>query len=525
MKYSMIYSAMMLSALVLTACSDNNFGPDPEKDWQGTTTSFAAVDEDAFQTYYKPQVGTVGDPMPFYDPKAGDFKVMYLQEYTTNRPYRFHPYWALSTKDGSSYENLGEWLSIGDFDEQQDAILGTGCCQYNQADGLYYIYYTAESGFSKYRQVVMRATSADQKTWTRDTEWTLRGVDYGFSGYDFRDPQIFTVDGEYHMLVSTKPLSGGDPCFAEFKSADMKNWEKVGQVKMIWDRMLECPDVFEMGGKWYIVYSETPSWSRKVKYNMADSWEALKQKMNNGPQFVDFQEGNLDTRAFYAGKTASNGTDRYIWGWCPVDTHVASDQEEPSWSGSLVCHKVAQREDGTLYLTAVPSMAAKYSKAAVATVMAEGTVNNANGDVCEQYTLYSRLGYHNHISLKVETENADDRFGLTFGRGTDSESWTRLWFNNPHWDGDKKHQRRVEYYTGNGISYNFMSGGVGNFYPVPADNTWNIDIYTDNSILVMYVNGEGCYTARISNLQKNCWAVTTEAGKSVKVSNVKVMQY
>ena len=32
----------------------------------------------------------------------------------------------------------------------------------------------------------------------------------------------------------------------------------------------------------------------------------------------DNKEGFLDSRAFYAGKTASDGTNRYIWGWCPT---------------------------------------------------------------------------------------------------------------------------------------------------------------------------------------------------------------
>lgn len=78
----------------------------------------------------------------------------------------------------------------------------------------------------------------------------------------------------------------------------------------------------------------------------------------------------LDSRAFYAGKTASNGTDRYIWGWCPFrsgttifDRNVNVGAEgEPNWSGALVCHKIIQHADGTLTLGEVPAMAAKYDK-------------------------------------------------------------------------------------------------------------------------------------------------------------------
>lgn len=525
MKKTMIFSAIMMSALTLTACGDENFGPDPEKDWQGTTELFQSAEENAYQTYYKPELGTVGDPMPFFDKKAGDFKVMYLQEYPDNLPLRFHPYWAVATPDGASYQSLGEWLSIGSFDSQQDAILGTGCCYYNDADGLYYIYYTGESGKTVDRQVVMRATSSDLKTWNRDNSWSLKGKTFGYSGHDFRDPQIFMVGSEYHMIVSTQPVTGGDPCFAEFKSSDMKNWEHVGKIKMIWDRMLECPDVFEMGGKWYMVYSEAVGavWSRKVKYMMGNSWDDLKAQFNDGPKWPDVREGRLDSRAFYAGKTASNGTDRFIWGWCPErpngdNANVGNGSEgqgnEPMWAGALVCHKVAQNPDGTLYLTAVPAMAAKYNKEAEVKVMAKG----------DNYTLYNRLGNHNHISFTVKVANKDDKFGVSFGRGTDAKNFVTLKFNNPHWDEWNKHLRRVEYYVGNGEEDKFIDGADGDFYPFAEDNTYNIDIYTDNSVVVMYVNGTGCMTSRIYGIQKNCWSINSYAA-GVEVSNVKVSQY
>ena len=237
--------------------------------------------------------------------------MLYLQEFDNNMSHRFHPIWGVSTKDGASYQSLGEVLPYGSNDYVQDAALGTGCAYYDEANGLYYIYYTGHNGNCQYREVVMRATSTDFKTWTKDELWALNGPDYGYSANDFRDPQIFMADdGLYRMVISTYPKNGGDPQFAEFKSSDLKNWEHVGPFKMIWDRMLECPDIFKMGNYWYLVYSQSfrASWSRKVKYMFADSWDALKDCFNNGPKWPAdgplWREGNLDTRAFYAGKTS-----------------------------------------------------------------------------------------------------------------------------------------------------------------------------------------------------------------------------
>lgn len=532
---SIINKIILLSALALTACSDDNFVGDPVKE---RFDFLDAKEEAGFSTYYTPTIGRVGDPMPFFDKKSNTFKVMYLQEYDNNRPYRFHPIWAVETADGANYKDLGEWIPTGGTDKEQDAAPGTGCCYYNEADGLYYVYYTGHNGQLANVEAVLRATSPDLKTWTKDNLWALYGKDFEYSAVDFRDPQIFEEGGKYHMIIATKPIWGGDPCFAEFVSTDLKNWEKGERIKMIWDRFLECPDIFEMGGKWYCVYSESfkAVWSRKVKYMMGDSWEDLKRKFNDGPQWPEFaREGVLDTRAFYAGKTASNGTDRYIWGWCPYreneDNAAVGAGDEPKWSGALVCHQVKQNPDGTLYLAPVPAMAEKYNKTAEVKVVK--TEDN--------YTMYDRLGYHNHISFTVKTAGTYDKFGVSFARVNGNPWGVSLKFNNPHWDAgwneDKKDLARIEYCIEEPHVYQnekgewvtdvasvFIDGAEGNFYPRPADNTWNIDIYTDNSVVVVYVNGTSCFTSRIYGLTKNCWSINTYEG-SISVENLSIKQY
>ena len=513
-----------------TSCSDDEFSGDPAKDWAGTTTFFASTDAQGFGTYYMPSVGRVGDPMPFYDRQAGDFKVLYLQEFPNNMNHRFHPIWGVSTKDGANYESLGEVLPYGTNDFQQDAALGTGCAY--EKDGTYYIYYTGHNGNCKNREVVMRATSPDFKTWTKDELWTLNGPDFGYSGNDFRDPQVFVADDNlYHMVIATYPNGGGDPCFAEFKSTDLKNWEHVGRFKMIWDRMLECPDIFKMGDWWYLVYSESfkASWSRKVKYMMAKSYAELKACFNDGPKWpADGHEGVLDSRAFYAGKTASNGTDRYIWGWSPyragLDIHEknldmgAGDGNEPKWSGALVCHKIIQHNDGTLTLGAVPAMAAKYNRQQTLSVMTSNGYTNGTLSGDDAYVLYNRLGACNHISMTVTTSNNWDKFGISFVRGTDSKKYYTI-VVNPEDENHRKLNFEQEGEEGEG----FTETADGYWFERPADNVYNIDIYTDNSVLTLYINDICAYTQRIYGINKNCWSINNYGG-SVTVSDVKVSQ-
>ena len=117
----------------MTACSDETDPILTQKNWDGTATYFQSSDEHGFSMYYKPQVGFVGDPMPFYDPVAKDFKVMYLQDYRPNPEATYHPIFGVATKDGATYESLGELISCGGRDEQ-DAAIGTGGTIYNPAD-------------------------------------------------------------------------------------------------------------------------------------------------------------------------------------------------------------------------------------------------------------------------------------------------------------------------------------------------------------------------------------------------------
>ena len=524
MKTTMISAiTLMLSALALTACSDENYGDKP-KDWAATTTFFNSTDDAGFNTYYNPAIGRCGDPMPFYDQRAQEFKVLYLQEYDNNGAC-YHPFWGITTKDGATYQSLGEVLPTGTSTQQQDGVLGTGCCVYNEKDGLYYIYYTGYNILLPNREVVMRATSPDFKTWKKDNLWSLKGVDYGYSANDFRDPQIFKAeDGLWHMVISSNLK------FAEFKSADLKTWEHVGSFNMVWDRMCECPDIFKMGDWWYFVYSEgyRAPWSRKVKYMMASSFDGLKACFGdpgaNWPK--DGHEGVLDSRAFYAAKTASNGTDRFIWGWCPYRTGATIHDKninvgaasEPNWSGALVCHKIIQHADGTLTLGKVPAMAAKYSKEQDVKVMASNGYTNGvlKGD--DAYVLYNRLGTCNHISLTVTTSNNWDKFGISLVRGTDSDKYYTM-VVNPEGEDWRKVNFEQEGASGKG----FIEGIDGYNFQRPADNVYHIDIYTDNSVIVMYINDVCAYTQRIYGIQKNCWSVNNYGG-SVTVSNVKVSQ-
>lgn len=530
MKKNIYYIALaLLTVMPMAGCSDNDDTTE-QKDWNSTTL-FQSSDEHLQATYYKPYDGYVGDPMPFFDPVAKDFKILYLQDYRPNAAGTYHPIWAVSTTDAANYQSLGELIPCGGINEQ-DAALGTGSTIYSESDKLYYTFYTGD----KYQptstdnaQAVMVATSSDFKTWTKSKTFLMKGGDYGYSKDDFRDPFVFKGDdGLYHMLVST--TKSGKGVLAEFTSADLKAWNSVGVfMTMMWDRFYECPDVFKMGDWWYLVYSEKHAAVRRVQYFKGKTLDELKAcTANDAGRWPDSHEGFLESRGFYAGKTASDGTNRYIWGWCPTrsgndNTAVGAYPSEPEWGGNLVAHKLIQHSDGTLTLGEIDAISSKYSQSADAQLMGkDGNVSGSNGAYTmtdESYLLFSRLGHHNAISFTVTTAGNTDKFGISLVRGSDATKYYSMVINP-----ESENNRKVNFEEQGSAGKGFIAGIDGYVFSRPADNTYKIRIYTDNSVCVMYINDVCSYTNRIYGIEKNCWSINSYSG-SIKVSDVKVSNY
>lgn len=526
-----IFSSLITLSLLaggLTGC-EQTYEPE-QKDWEGTSNYFTTNDEKNSSTYYKPYAGFVGDPMPFFDPVSGSFRVLYLQEYRPNPVGTYHPFWGLQTTNAADYTSLGEILPTGGIAEQ-DAALGTGCVVYNEADHLYYIFYTANKHQPKVgedAQVIMYATSPDFKAWTKNPLFRLRGITNGYSSNDFRDPCIFRDGDLWHMIIATKV--GGKGNLVEYTSPDLQTWTSAGIfMPMMWDRFYECPDVFKMGDWWYLVYSEIHKAVRRVQYFKGRTLAELKAcTVNDAGQWPDDHEGFLDSRGLYAGKTAANATDRYLWGWCPTregrdNTKTNADSGEPEWAGSLVAHRLIQHTDGSLTLGEVAGIKDKYTDAQSTRVMQQSdNVSIAGGTYslsANDYVLFNRLGYHNHLSMTVKTAEAGDKFGISLVRGSDSEKYYTMVVNP-----ESNTKRKINFEQEGSAGVGFIPAIDSYVFNTPADNTYHINIYTDNSVVVMYINDCLCYTNRIYGVARNCWSINSYNG-NIELSDIQLSQY
>ena len=78
MIHTLAYTALL--SIALSSCNDDNAPILTQKDWDNTATYFKPTDENMFGTYYKPQLGYVGDPLTIKHPQDSHFNKMYIQE-------------------------------------------------------------------------------------------------------------------------------------------------------------------------------------------------------------------------------------------------------------------------------------------------------------------------------------------------------------------------------------------------------------------------------------------------------------
>ena len=143
-----------------------------------------------------------------------------------------------------------------------------------------------------------------------------------------------------------------------------------------------------------------------------------------------------------------------------------------------------QHEDGTLTLGQVDAVSEKYNQDVAVEVKesqnmteADGTYTLAgNAEQPDAYMLMGRLGSHNKISFTVTTSNKWDKFGISMVRGSDSKKYYTM-VVNPEDENNRKVNFEEQGVEGKG----FIAGIDCFVFARPADNVYNVTIYTDNS--------------------------------------------
>lgn len=512
MKQALFLFTTAFLFLSCAGCKGVNDPDNPKTTTVDTTTTIRTVQESgAYTTLYKPQVGYVGDPMPYFNEADHSYYLFFLQDWRNGAPTD-HPIYSTKTTDYGTFAGFTEAIPCG-VAGSQETLLGTGCF-IKDASGKLYGFYTGHNGSLYPAEKVMLATSTNMKTFTKVPSFTFEAPD-GYDKNNFRDPCVYydTTRSCYVMLVTS--IKDGKGVFVRYTSSDLTNWTLISALTDFDSdaQILECPDIFKMGNKWYLVFSRiNRDEHRKTFYRIADSPDGPWRKCEDASGHHE----TFDGLYMYAAKTASNGTARYLSGWCSTGQEVNS-KNELDWAGSLVTHKLVQQPNGRLYPTIPDAVDAKFSKdVEFAKLKSKGTVTGEKGSYGisatsgRSYALFNRNTSPVKISLKIDATQST-KFGFSFGAGGDmSEIYSVLFdlTSTNRWAIPALFlNKETNYSTG---SYNKEL----NFTPliVPENKIFNIKILIEKSVCVVYVNDNVAFTNRIYRMDQNPWTIFTDNG-------------
>lgn len=294
--------------------------------------------------FYQPRGYWFGDCMPFY--QNGTYYLYHQRDTRIPRPLTAPFGWSLvTTTDFVHFTDYGEVIGHGtDNDADQFIYAGSVIARKDEAIAIYTGHNRPAKLAHQTSEILMQATSKDLIHWQKQGPATALTPQAGYDHNDWRDPTVvFNPTTKTYWLILGSRLIGSKKAptgrLVYFESADFTNWQFKGDF---WSpqefNMIEMPQVFAMGAKWYLIFSEY-SEAKITKYRISDHL--------NGPWHSPRDEA-FDGKAYYAARTVgTNETGRYLVGWVATKENN-QDLNNFDWGGSLVPHQIVPQADHSL---------------------------------------------------------------------------------------------------------------------------------------------------------------------------------
>ena len=323
--------------------------------------------------HYKPKDGWVGDVIPFY--WKGTYHVFYLK--APPEPKRhgadFTPYAHISTTDFLTWREHPTVIEPATDPAAPDAIsCWTGSVI--ERNGVFHLFYTGHNlPNPDCPQSICVARSRDLDHWEKDPANPILLPDPArFRKSDWRDPFVFWSEREgcYLMTITAMRVEdsfwkGGSLVVA--RSPDLAQWT-VGEVFYNPGNhgYPECSDLFEMGGRHYVVASIHHKTCYRTGKTELGPWSAAR---------TECFDGVLN----YAAKTIAGPDGRFVLGWVRT-LHGARDNGHWEWAGHLAFpREIVQDADGTLFVK-LPARFAAIRGGQVADLAGSGALVQSAGD-------------------------------------------------------------------------------------------------------------------------------------------------
>lgn len=251
--------------------------------------------------HFEPQKGWINDPNGLIY-----FKGMYHAFF---QHYPFAPkcgpmHWGHAvSRDLVHWEELPVAL-FPDRDYEDDGGCWSGSAV--EKDGVLYLFYTSVSHQLGQTQSV--AFSKDGITFEKYEGNPVIRTFPSDGSKDFRDPKVSRINDTYYMVCGSG--KGGIGKILLYQSDDLLNWRYAGVLfeDPSCGEVLECPDFFQLGGKFVLMISKMGLKTHSTQFIIGDFdgesfTEQARCTPEAGPQF-------------YAPQTFCDGQDRRIMiGW------------------------------------------------------------------------------------------------------------------------------------------------------------------------------------------------------------------
>ncbi|MCM3763840.1 GH32 C-terminal domain-containing protein [Neobacillus niacini] len=215
--------------------------------------------------HFSPEIGWMNDPNGF----------IFYQGYY-HLFYQYNPYdvvwdsmhWGhAKTKDFVNWEYLPVALANDKAYDTHGCFSGSAI----EKDGKLYLIYTGhidpnigfdrdEAEISERQCVAYSSDGVHFEKYPLNPAIGEKQLPEGYLICDFRDPKVLEVAGTYYCVLSVRNVERRGEIIM-FKSKDLLDWEfhsSIFQTKFEDNTLLECPDLFEMDGKYVLLFSEMP---------------------------------------------------------------------------------------------------------------------------------------------------------------------------------------------------------------------------------------------------------------------------
>lgn len=351
-----------------------------------------------------------------------------------------------------------------------------------------------------------------------------------YSGPDWRDPRVFFREdlGEYWMLVAARVKGSHSQtgCVGLCVSKDLKHWEYRAPFyyPARFAGACECPDIFRINDWYYLVFS-----------SYTNLFGTYYVKCRVGSERWEIPENHrLDARAFYAAKTAGDGSRRFLFGWIPTkeenifgfwpDKLKAQDYRTWDWGGDMVIHELCQQPNGDLGLCIMKEKRELLSQTVPLSPewITKGWERTEKGfkssdAASQQMMLLQKQPSSCYISMQILTDENTKQAGIVLH--TEKEMQNGYYF---YLEPDRK---RLVY-----RSWLRMSEEGGKTFPydvemevpvkVSNNNTYRLEVLTEERNGVIYINGEAAMSFKMYDLAEGCvgmFAFGTAAFENIKI--------